>query len=360
MRKEDAKRFLQIRELEAQGFNRTEIAEKLGMGRRTLYDLMARCSELSQAVEAVGHDARDWKYGWSKTDKESILIYNPFFSERGATEFLEETLQDISKKSPKVKKRKVLKNKDGHCLVLNLTDAHIGSPGYVGNEAMIQAVQDTLDRSKGYTIDQIIFVGGSDLLHTDTSGYTTTAGTSVETGGQTWSENAVMARNLYVALLEDISKVAPVHYVHVSGNHDEISSYLLSLVIEARFHNNQNITFDTTDEPRKYHKYGQNLMCFTHGDRIKEQQLPIIMASEAREQWGVTKHHYVYCGHLHHSKQIKYQSIKDHAGVTVQFLRAPVATDAWHKKQGLSAPRGIQSFLHSKECGQVAQLNCNL
>ena len=59
----------------------------------------------------------------------------------------------------------------------------------------------------------------------------------------------------------------------------------------------------------KYFRYGTNLIGATHGDGVKQNDLPLSMAEESTENWAKTKHRHIYTHHVHHktSKDIGYQ-----------------------------------------------------
>ena len=55
---------------------------------------------------------------------------------------------------------------------------------------------------------------------------------------------------------------------------------------------------------RKYFKYHNNLIGTTHGDGAKENDLPLLMAHEAKEDWAVVNHRYFYTHHIHHKSRL--------------------------------------------------------
>ena len=351
---------------------RKEQANALGIHERSLRRRIRTESErtgenlgqngfVDNRIIANGHGSRYWSIGWIKEDGGSYLVHNPDFTPDDFTTALEDAVESVRKLAPTFPKVKHAKVKDGHCLVLNFTDLHFGSWGLDKTSAVVDAaLADALQKSSGYPIDKIIFVLGSDCLHTDTAGYTTTKGTQQVTDGSSYDQAFKAAQAAYTRCIKSLIPIAPVHCVHVSGNHDELMSYALSQVIEATFINAKNVTFDVSNSPRKYVDYGTSLLAFTHGDKVKDIDIPMIVAHEASGMWGSTRHRYVYMGHLHHNKSTKYQSIKDHPGITLEWLRSPKPTDKWHMDNGYLGAQGITSFIHSKDGGQVAKLAFNL
>jgi hypothetical protein len=165
-----------------------------------------------------------------------------------------------------------------------------------------------------------------------------------------WYTNFLIAKKLYVEILELLIGVADVHFTFNPSNHDYTHGFFLADVIQTWFKDCKNITFDCSIAHRKGFQYGKNLIGTTHGDGAKHQDLPLLMATEFPLEWSQTKHRYVYTHHVHH------KTSKDYIGVTVESLRSPSGTDSWHHRNGYLSIKAIEAFLHHKDFGQVARL----
>lgn len=349
------------------------VAKYLGINERNVYSrrrsieankgisLPFHNGPIEKRVAELGYSATDWSTAWDKTDGLSVLVKNPNFTPDDYHSALDDAVASVRAVAPKFPKLKYAKIKDGHLVLINMTDMHFGGWGLDKASAVVDAaLADALQKSSGYPIDKIVFVMGSDCLHTDTAGYTTTKGTQQVTDGSSYAQAFKAAQDAYTRCIATLAPIAPVHCVHVSGNHDELMSYALSQVIEATFSKAKNVTFDVTDSPRKYIDYGTSLIAITHGDKVKDADIPMIVSHEAAALWGSTRHRYVYMGHLHHSKATKYQNLKEHPGITLEWLRSPKPADKWHRDNGYLGSQGITTFIHSKDRGQVAKLVFNL
>lgn len=275
--------------------------------------------------------------------------------------FFKDILKDLSKVEnlPATIKRVEI-NEESHLLVISPADLHIGklSESFetgedYNNQIAVQrakeGVEGIIQKAKGYRIDKILFIGGNDILHIDTPKRTTTSGTPQDTDGM-WYSNFLIAKQLYVELLNRLLEVADVHFVYNPSNHDYVNGFFLADVIQTYFRNVDNITFDCSIAHRKYFRYYENLIGSTHGDGGKNENLPLTMAHEAKEDWGITLHKYIYTHHVHH------KTSKDYMGVTVESLRSPSATDSWHhRNQYQHSPKAVEGFIHSKIHGQVAR-----
>ncbi len=200
-----------------------------------------------------------------------------------------------------------------------------------------------------FYIDKVLFVAGNDILHTDNTRRTTTAGTPQDTDGM-WYDNFIMAKNLYIDLLEKLLSFADVEVVYNPSNHDLTHGFFLMQLIEAHFANST-INFNVNLLHRKAFKYGNNLIGTTHGDGAKIEHLPLLLATEFPILWSETKHRYIYSHHIHH------KTSKDFIGVTFETLRSPSGSDSWHYKNGYTGvPKAVEGYIHHKEFGQIARL----
>lgn len=276
-------------------------------------------------------------------------------------EFHRRLIEDISNLPlPKSFERIRESDKESFLLVIDLADLHIGKlansfetgeeyNSQIAVQRAKEGVEGIVEKTSGFIIDKILFIGGNDILHVDTPKNTTTSGTSLDTDGS-WYTNFLIAKQLYIELLERLLLEADVHFVYNPSNHDWVNGFFLADVIQTYFKDVKNISFDCSINHRKYFKYGKNLIGSTHGDGAKTQDLPLLMAHESPD-WGSCKHKYVYTHHLHHKVS------KDYMGVNVETLRSASGTDGWHHRNGfVHAPKAVEGFLHSKEHGQIARL----
>lgn len=249
---------------------------------------------------------------------------------------------------------------DGHLLVVDLADIHIGKLASsfetgedYNNQIAVQRCKEGLEglikKASGFNIEQIVFIGGNDILHFDTPKSTTTSGTTVDSTGM-WYDNFLIAKQLYIDLLDRLLEIADVHFTFNPSNHDYMSGFFLADVIKTYYKDKQNIAFDCSIAHRKYYKYHSNLIGTTHGDGARLETLPMLMAAEAKD-WSSCKHRYIYTHHVHH------KTLKDFPGVTIESLRSPSGTDGWHSRNGFTgAPKAVEAFIHHPVYGQSAKL----
>ena len=323
------------------------------------YSLITKHRALQKECQIKGIPMDDVNHYWYKGKHFSLHVKNKGVTAEELRDDIIKAMNEHSPSYPKIKRKKIT---NGHLLVIDPADIHIGklcSSFETGEEYNSQiavkrvkeGIKGILNKAQGFNIDKILFVGGNDILHVDTPKRTTTSGTAQDTDGM-WYENFMIAKKLYVDILEILMGVADVHFVYNPSNHDYMSGFMLSDSIQSWFRKSKNISFDCSIAHRKGFTYGQNLIGTTHGDGAKIPDLPLIMANEFAQEWASTKHRYVYTHHVHH------KTSKDYHGITVESLRSPSGTDSWHHRNGygIGGVKAVEGFVHSKEHGQVARL----
>jgi len=326
-------------------------------------EILMQYRGIKNATDEAGVDDKDVKHGWLKTKQASLFFKNPNFKQEELNEIQrikDECIKEVKLYAPKYHAIETIKSEDTHLLVIDIADLHIGKlatafetgEDYNSQIAVKRAkegLQGILNKAKGFNIDKVLFVAGNDILHTDNTRRTTTGGTPQDTDGM-WYDNFIMAKNLYIDLLEKLLSFAEVEVVYNPSNHDLTHGFFLMQLIEAHF-SKSTINFNVDLKHRKAFKYGNNLIGTTHGDGAKIEHLPLLLATEFPILWSETKHRYIYSHHIHH------KTSKDFIGVTFETLRSPSGSDSWHHKNGYTGvPKAVEGYIHHKEFGQIARL----
>lgn len=316
-------------------------------------------SILEKECNSAGINISEVKHYWYKQKHFSIFA-KP--NQRSLDELKAEMMEGMKNYSPTFPKLKREKVKDGHCLVIDPADIHIGklATAYeTGNEynvkiaidRVIKGVDGILQKASGFSIDQIVLIIGNDILHTDNARRSTTSGTPQDTDGQ-WYDNFLIAQELYVTVVTKLLGVAKVHIVHNVSNHDYMTGWFLAQIVQTWFRKCKDITFDCDMKHRKAFVYHDNLIATTHGDGAKQSDLNSLLAHEFPMEWSKTKYRYIYTHHIHH------KTSKDVIGVTIESSRSASGTDGWHHRNGYTgAVKAIEAYLHSKNQGQVARFS---
>jgi hypothetical protein len=313
-------------------------------------------------TEAKGMGLRDTDVhsGWIKTDDASLYFQNPNFKKGNGEEFAKELINSLVKYAPKFKKINRTKVKDGHLLIVDPSDLHVGKlstkfetgedyNSQIAVSRALEGVEGLIQKANGFNIDKVCLIAGNDILHTDTPKRMTTSGTPQDTDGM-WYDNFLMAKQLYIDIIDKLIQIADVHFVYNPSNHDYTNGFFLADVIRTHYRNCKNITFDCSIAHRKYFAYGKNLIGSTHGDGAKNTDLGSLMSIESKQLWGESEFRYIYTHHVHH------KIAKDYINVTVESLRSPSPADSWHSRNGYINQPAVEAFVHHKTQGQIARL----
>lgn len=247
----------------------------------------------------------------------------------------------------------------GNMLEINIPDAHFGKmawgveTGYgnydvkIAQATFIRALNTLLDRVKEHTFDEIVFVVGNDLLNSNDVENRTAGGTVVTTDGR-YHKTFYKVRSTIVECIEKLRVIAPVRVIMISGNHDTLSSWHLGDSLECYFHNYNDVIIENTPKYRKYYQFGQVMLMFTHGDKGKRQDYPLLMATEQPQMFGSTRFREAHTGHTHQTK------LEEQHGVRVRVLPALCQADDWHAENGyVGNLRNAEAYIWNKNEGLI-------
>jgi formylmethanofuran dehydrogenase subunit D len=256
-------------------------------------------------------------------------------------------------------------NYNSLCAVINLYDAHISSL-CSKNETGVDSDTDSsivkfekcfdelLTTTEAFIPEVIIFPIGNDFLHENSASNTTKKGTKLDVSGNHF-DNFTKGLSLLRKCIDKCSQVSRVYVPLIAGNHDTDSTNYLATALEEIFKDNSNVEIDARRITRKYFKYGKNLIGLTHGDNIKMDQLPLIMAVEQPQHFADTSERIWLTGHVHHLQT------KEFPGVSVRSLRGLADTDKWHFDNGFIGSKkqgSVMLFQHDE--GLKSEFTCNI
>ncbi len=266
----------------------------------------------------------------------------------------------------KVKKRKPKKSDNDNMLFeLDIFDPHVGmyaaerqtlESDYdcdIAAKRMVEAAESLAARAN--RPKKVVIVFGGDLMHMDTRDFRTSS---------TQSNHVLDVDTRYqrvvqyvVASCTDVVQIAAalgsdVEIVITPGNHDWHSCVWLISVLRAFYSRCDNITVNMQESDRKAIVWGDNLLLWTHGDKIAPVKWPAIIAAEWAQLWGLTKYRYLKMGHVHHQKTIAPVVVNEQAGLVVEYLAALCPADTWHSSAGfVGTQRGASAFEYHKKHG---------
>ena len=267
-------------------------------------------------------------------------------------------LDYIKTRSVKVPKVKYKKYKDPICYEISLPDIHYGKitdePMNIIEKHYIQAIMDLHKKADGLEIDRFLLPVGNDGLNSEGMSRATTKGTPQQ-DNMRWRESFRGYWHLVSKAIDYLAQFAPVDVIVVQGNHDFERMFYAGEVLDAIYKNNKNVTVDNSLDARKYYEYGINMIMFTHGDKEKTQELPLLIATEQPEMWSRAKVREIHCGHKHK------EMLNEYMGTKVRFIPSICGNDLWHKTQGyVGTLRCGQAYIWNKNRGLEGYLQTNI
>lgn len=194
----------------------------------------------------------------------------------------------------------------------------------------------------------ICFLG--DFFHSDNqSNRTARSGHQLDVDSR-WSKVLQVGVRIAVSMVHlALQKHKQVHVITEIGNHDDHSAVMLATCLDAFFKDEKRVTVDLSPMRFHYYRFGKNLIGIHHGDLVKPQQLPGVMACDKAEDWGQTEHRVWYTGHIHN--QTRY----DLAGCEVESFRILPPRDAYAQSNGYRSGRSMDCIIRHRERGEIAR-----
>ena len=345
---------------------------------KTLQDLIKTCEINTNEWIIDRWVCNKWEMG-AKLKDDTIKV-TPLFQVKvwlsrnkpvlDLTKFKDDLIRDMRKHSPKYPNINYPKS-DPNLLEINLFDLHFGKLAWdeeTGDNFDIPIAEKIFDatidkliiQSKPYNIERISFIVGNDFFNVDNSRNTTTNNTPQDEDTR-WHKTFRRGRQLIIKQIDKLSQIAPVDVIVVRGNHDTERSFYLGETLTCWYRNSKDVTVDNDPKPRKYYKYGNNLIGYTHGNEEKVLDLPVIMATQVPQLWAETKYREWHLGHIHQKKEIKWVSTQEHKGTVIRYMRSLSGTDAWHSSKGfIGNVRAGEGFIWNKDNGLICQFTACL
>lgn len=346
---------------------------------KSLEDLLNICEVDDTQWEVVTWKCKKWsvsiKNKFNELEAKDLYSvsasFKPIIAEKSLSLQKDIILNELYKKSPIEKLIIRNNNSDKFAYEISLPDVHFGKFSWkeesgedydlkIAATRFNTAISHFLSLVYTDQIDRFILPIGNDLINIDSRRGETTAGTRVDSDTR-FFKIVKAVKNILIDNINKLSKIAPVDIVIISGNHDYETMFMIGEILDAYYHNNENITIDNKPSQRKYYKYGKNGFLYTHGNEEKHGDLGLIFATENTKLWAEsTACRHIKLGHYHKSKKMDFTSIDEHIGFTIQILPSLSGTDFWHSSRGYMSRKSAKAFLYDKNEGLVAEYNFNL
>jgi predicted DNA-binding protein (UPF0251 family)/uncharacterized ParB-like nuclease family protein len=346
-----------------EGYSQRDIAKKMGVHQRVVYQhLRAVKKKYAESTDPgylvkgkstlYGPDG-EVKIEWVKTEKEKETAQQIEAAFRSA-------LDDI-KPLPKIKKP--TKNTKGSITIYPMGDPHIGMYAWkkeagedfdcdIAEQDLVGAMDDLVSRS--YPTEQAVIINLGDFFHADGIANQTTSGTPQDVDTR-WPRVLEIGLKIMIRLISRaLEKHKKVTVVNAIGNHDAHSSVFLSIALRLAYEKNDRVEVLDTVSGFHYFEFGDCFFGVHHGDKVKREALPGVMAADQPEAWGRTKHRYWFTGHIHHQTRVEVN------GCIIESFRTLAGKDSWHYSKGYRSGRDMYSILFDEKYGETDRFRCDI
>jgi hypothetical protein len=246
------------------------------------------------------------------------------------------------------------------CTVYTLTDCHVGMKAWapetgadwdldIAEQVLTDAIDYLVDASPAASTCVVNQLG--DWLHFDSlAAVTPTSGHILDADSRYSKVVRVATRILRRVIDKALGKHGRVVVVMAEGNHDLASSVWLRHLFALLYEREPRVTVLDSEIPYYVHVHGKTMLAFHHGHLKKNDQLPLLFASQYPQEWGATTKRYAHTGHRHHTEE------KEHSGMSVVQHATIAARDAYAARGGWLAERKIKAITYHSEFGETGTI----
>jgi hypothetical protein len=148
-----------------------------------------------------------------------------------------------------------------------------------------------------------------------------------------------------------LAKHASVVVRILPGNHNPTLYLAVMFGLAERYRENPRVDVQKVPGEFFVKRFGRCLFAAHHGDKAKAERLVTFVADEFAEEWGKTRHRFLWTGHLHHHKSA------DIGGMKWEQLRAVTARDAYAFSHAYSARAQLQAITFHRDQGEVQRVS---
>jgi hypothetical protein len=241
-------------------------------------------------------------------------------------------------------------------VIYPVADHHLGMFSYwretgenydlkIATQLLLDVAGKLISESRSADVGVILNLG--DFLHGDSSGNTTTRGTTVDVDTR-YAKVLKTGVELLIQIIDlALLKHKRIVVRNLPGNHDTHTALMLSISLDCFYHFHPRVHVETDPSDFFKWRFGDCLIAANHGHRLKPNDMALFMAGRWPVDWGETKYRYFYSGHVHH------QTKKEVPGVITESFQSLASRDAWHSSEGYLSGRSMTAITLHRELGEI-------
>jgi hypothetical protein len=265
----------------------------------------------------------------------------------------------------------ISKSNDDIMLEISPFDIHLGMLAWkletgadwdinIAVETLRNAVREILSRASNFPINKILIPIGQDFYHLNSTEYVTPKSKNVLSVDGRFPKIYLSGYECMRGMIDDCLSIAPVEVVYVPGNHDQATSFTLCHALFAHYGECKDVTVDLSPKIRKAVTHGRVLLGFTHGQSEHGRDLPMLFASEFREQFGKCNWFEIHTGHLHKMRETRITTGDSLDGSTrVRILPSLASLEAYAYEAGYTSQQCCEAYIWSASDAYLGHLSVN-
>ena len=315
------------------------------------HDMTKTCPDpfIVKGVSTLYNKEGEVSAQWVKTtiDQEKLAEY--------LQGIIEASLADI--KPVKIQKYTKTGDDSDTLTVYPIADLHIGMLACeqeTGGDYDLEIVENILKKVFAKLIERApkskncLFVNLGDWIHVDNlSNETSRNGNTLDVDSRYSKMYAIAMKLLRFCIETAASKHQNVYVINCMGNHDDMGAITLGVALANIYEKSKRIHILQSAAPRQYFRFGCNLIGATHGYDCGGKDLPIVMATERKQEWGDTSNHIWLTGHIHQDKVVEIGDCR------VESFRTIAGKDAWTNSKGYLSGHDLKALVFDREHGEI-------
>lgn len=357
----------QVLRMRSAGMTQRKIADELGISIDAVKDRFRRAKQWqtvtpgqAAAMEVSGLDVTNARHGWRVVQHEDGSRDSVFWKAEESEEqasFLEAVREAFEGLAPASAVLPPTYSDADLMTVYPIGDAHIGMRAWqretgesYDTDIAVARLRDWIGRlvASSPPSSEAVILDVGDTMHMDDNTNQTPASKHVlDVDGRFFRTLEMTIAAMADAVELALAKHDHVHVVIIAGNHNPHSYMAILFALAERYRVNPRVT--VRKDPREFWtlRFGDCLLAAHHGDKAKPERLVMFLADEYADDWGATKHRFLWTGHLHHHRSA------DIGGVKWEQLRAMTARDAYAYTHAYSARSQLQAITLHRTAGEI-------